>query len=344
MNIKESVNIVQLIWAAVFISIGALGRYILVGFGLQPFPNFEIIMVVTFLGCMLLKPAVAFLIPLLSMVFSDLLLGNSIFVGSQMNRIVLFTYSGFALIALVNVFNRDRFKNRLNQLRLKNIGFAAGCGIGFVLLYDVWTNIGWWYIMYPHNVQSLVMVLSAGIPFMVYHLISGVITFVVIALPILVYVSKKKTVEIPLTIKNIQKIPVVLLTISLIVLSFSGTATQIPQKSEFWLDQSDETSIRIVLIGDGWVFEDNIIADNGETVFSALEKVTSKNKMSFEYTYYEQFDSFLIDLIYTNRNGDNGRYWQFYVNNQDMPPVVGADKYHITNGDVVEWRFELFLY
>jgi len=33
-----------------FIGIGTVGRTILVGWGLQPFPNFEIIMVLTFLA------------------------------------------------------------------------------------------------------------------------------------------------------------------------------------------------------------------------------------------------------------------------------------------------------
>jgi len=342
MNLKKSINSIQIMWAAIFIAIGTFGRYFLVGFGFQPFPNFEIIMVLTFLAFMILKPSVAIFVPLLSMIFSDLLLGNSILVGSQMNKIVLFTYSGFTIIALINMFGKDKFKTGFNHLRLKNVGFAAGVGIIFVLIYDVWTNIGWWYIMYPHNMQSLVMVFSAGIPFMLYHLISGVITFVVVALPILVYVSKKKPFDSSINIKSIHKIPVVIAALALVVLSFSGTATQLPSQSDFWLDQSDETSVRIVLIGSDWMIDDAIIADEKETVFSAIVAVTSKNNIPLDYSYYEQFDSFLIDSIYNDINGENGAYWMFYVNHEELPPSLGADEYAIKNGEYVEWRFEAF--
>lgn len=341
MNLKESVNSIQIMWAAVFIAMGTFGRYLLVGFGFQPFPNFEIIMVLTFLAFMLLKPSVAIFVPLLSMVFSDVLLGNSILVGSQMNKIVLFTYSGFTLVAVLCMIGKDRFKNRFNELRLKNVGFAAGLGIIFVLIYDVWTNIGWWYIMYPHNMQSLVMVFSAGIPFMLYHLISGVITFVV-ALPIFVYVSKKDTFDVSVNLKAIQKIPVVVIAVALIVLSFSGTATQVPRQSEFWLDQSDETSVRVVLIGSDWMIQDTLIAGKQETVFSALVSVTAKNNVRLEYSYHEQFDSFYIDLIHSDVNGENAAYWLYYVNHDSFPAFVAAEEYSIKNGDYIEWRFEVF--
>jgi len=344
MNIKESVNIMQVVWMTILIGIGTIGRYVLYAMGVQPFPNFEIIMVVTFLAVMLLKPTVAIFVPLLSMVLSDLLIGNPIFIGSQMNRIVLFTYSGFAIIALINVFNRDRFKRGFGELRLKNGIFAAGLGVGFVLLYDVWTNVGWWYLMYPHNMQSLAMVFTAGIPFMVYHLISGVVTFVFIALPVLVFVSKKTTLEVPFKIKNVNKIPVAVIALCLIALSFTGTAMRVPEKSELWFDKSDETSINILIIGDGWIIEDNLIAYTEETVFSILQKVTSTHQVSLDYTYYEDFDSTLIDSINGDMNGDEGKYWQYYINNGDVPPMVGADQYDVTNGDFIEWRFEVIPY
>jgi len=269
-------------------------------------------MVITFLAVMFLKPTIVIFVPLLSMLFSDLLIGNPVFIGSQMNRIVLFTYSGFTLIALINVFSRDRFKKGLGEFRLKNVGIAAGLGIGFVLIYDVWTNIGWWYLIYPHNVNSLAAVFTAGIPFMIYHMISGVVTFVLVALPILAYVSKKTSIEL---------------------------AIQVPEKSEVWLEKSDETSVKMMVLGDGWTLEDNLIAYSGDTVFSILEVSSNRNRVSFEYTYYEQFDSVLIDSINGDVNGEDGKYWQYYVN-EDIP-MIGADKYTVSNGDYIEWRFEV---
>lgn len=325
-----------------FIALGTIGRTLLVGWNLQPFPNFEIIMVMTFLAAIFLRSTMAIFVPLFSMIFSDILLGNTIFVGSQMNRIVLFTYSGFAIIAIVNIFNRKRFRNGLGTLKLKNIGFAAGLGIGFVLTYDMWTNIGWWYLIYPHTLGSLAAVFTAGIPFMIYHIISGVFTFVAIALPVVSFVSMNHKIEIPVKIKNTHKIPILALTIGLIALSFTGSAMQVPEKSEIWLENSDEASVKMVIIGDEWIVKDNIFAYEGDTVFSILEEFTQRNDISLESTYYDQFDSILIDSIENNQNGNDGMYWQYYVN--DEIPMVGCDKYEISNGDYIKWTFEITQY
>jgi len=323
-----------------FVGLGTTSRTLLVGWNLQPFPNFEVIMVITFLAAIFLRSTMAILVPLLSMIFSDLLLGNTIFVGNQMNRIVLFTYSGFAMIALVNIFNRNKFGKGLAELKIRNIGIAAGIGIGFVLIYDIWTNIGWWYLIYPHTANSLAAVFTAGIPFMIYHLISGAFTFVAIALPIVAYVSMEFKIEMPFKIKNLHKIPIVILVLSLVILSFTGTAMKMPEKSDIWLENSDETSVKIVIIGDEWKMEDNIITYDGDTVFSILKEVTSRNNILLKYTYYEQFDSILIDSINDNLNGENDMYWQYYING-DIP-MVGCDKYYdISNGDCIEWRFEV---
>jgi hypothetical protein len=103
MSLKNQVNLQQAILLIGLILFGIIGRYVLFGMGLQPFPNFEVIMVVTFLAVMLIRSPLALIVPLLSMISSDVLIGNPIFVGDQMNRIVLFTYSVFEIIALINL-------------------------------------------------------------------------------------------------------------------------------------------------------------------------------------------------------------------------------------------------
>jgi hypothetical protein len=242
------------------------------------------------------------------------------------------------MIAIVNIFNRKKLKNNLGSLKLKNIGIAAGFGVGFVLIYDTWTNIGWWYLIYPHTLGSLSAVFTAGIPFMIYHLFSGVITFVAIALPIISYNTMNNKIDIPIKIKNSHKVSILAIAFGLILLSFSGTAMHIPEKSEIWLENSDEMSVKLVVIGDNWMIKDNIFAYEEETVFSILEEFTERNDISLESTYYEQFDSVLIESLGINYNGEEGKYWQYYVNN-DIP-MIGCDKYYIFNGDCIEWRFE----
>lgn len=341
MNIKNQKNLQQLITIIGLTLFGITGRYLLVGAGLQPFPNFEVIMVVTFLSVMLIRSPLALIVPLVTMIGSDLLIGNPIFIGDQMNRIVLFTYSGFAIIALVNLFNKNRLWDRFGQFHMKSVGLMAGLGVGFVLIYDIWTNMGWWYLMYPHNASSLALVYTAGLPFMIYHMISGAVTFVAIGLPIMVYATKKKeSLHLqPFKLQTLHKIPAVLLVVCLITLSFTGTALKVPQKSEIWVEKSDQTSVRIVIVGDSWTIADNLVAYQGDTAFSLLERCAEKNGFIVESTYYAQFDSTFITSINNAVSGTDDKYWQYSVNRE--LPAIGADKYLVYNGDMVSWKFEV---
>ena len=322
------------------ILLGITSRYILVSSGGPP--NFEFIMVLGFLAALLLRPSLAIFVPLLCMIGSDILLGNSIFVGNQANRIVLFTYSGFSMIALLTIFNRTRLRNRLGTLNVKTIGITAGLGVGFVLLYDIWTNLGWWYLIYPHTAANLAMVYAAGIPFMITHILSGALTFVCIALPVLVYLAQKQKIEIPLKLRTIHKIPIIAVVTCLIVLSFTGTAMKLPEKSEIWLEQSNQTSVQLVIRGEGWTITDHLVAYAGDTVFSLLQRCSKQQHFVLESTYYESFDSTLVESINHNTNGNEGKYWQYYVNG-DIP-MVGCDQYIVSNGDSIVWSFELVSY
>lgn len=341
MNIKNQGNLQQIILFIGLILFGTIGRYVLFGMGVQPFPNFEVIMVVTFLSVMLLRSPIALLVPLVSMIGSDLLIGNPIFIGDQMNRIVIFTYSGFAVIALISLLNKERLWRGLGRFRLKTVGMVAGLGVGFVLLYDIWTNLGWWYLMYPHDTSSLALVYTAGLPFMVYHLLSGIITFLALGLPILFYATntKEQLHRQPFTLTTIQKLPAVLLVIGLIGLSFTGTAMTVPDKNEVWVEKSDLTSVRITIIGDQWTITDNMVAYPGDTAFSLLKRCSKEKEFTVDFTYYEQFDATLVNAINNAVGGTDGKYWQYYVNGE--LPNVGADKYIVSNGDILTWSFEV---
>lgn len=45
----------------------------------------------------------------------------------------------------------------------------------------------------------------------------------------------------------------------------------------------------------------------------------------------------LVEAIGPYRNGDDGNYWQYYVNG--IQPLVAADAYIIKDGDTVVWIF-----
>jgi hypothetical protein len=197
--------------------IGIFGRFILVGWNLQPFPNFEIIMILTFLAALKLKPYLAFLFPLFSILGSDILLGNPLLVGTQMNKIIIFTYSGFILISIISILTRKKTLPHLQGIKTKQIALSIGIGVGFTLFYDLWTNIGWWYLMYPHSVETLIAVLAAGIPFMIYHLLSASFTFTIIGLPLLNTKRLKKRLRFPRPYLKKQKITHLTVILSLLI-------------------------------------------------------------------------------------------------------------------------------
>jgi len=76
-----------------------------------------------------------------------------------------------------------------------------------------------------------------------------------------------------------------------------------------------------------------------ETATSAqalLEEMTDKNDIVLETTTYD-FGT-LITGINGYINGDNNKYWMFYVN-EEMP-MVGAEQYTVQPDDEIEFKYE----
>lgn len=161
---------------------GIIGRYFLIARGMQPFANFEIIMVIAFLSAVYLKQPYGMAVPMSALLISDLMLGNW---GSTVSYILLFTYSGFTFVFVASSMKRERSKKILSKINLKSVGYASSCGVLLTLIYDLWTNLGWWLgPFYPSTAEGLVACYGAGLPFMLYHCLSSIITFVVLVLPV----------------------------------------------------------------------------------------------------------------------------------------------------------------
>lgn len=73
------------------------------------------------------------------------------------------------------------------------------------------------------------------------------------------------------------------------------------------------------------------------TVFSGLLDYGSRNNVEVKYNNNYEFGVF-VESIGGIKNGDEGKYWQYYINN--VLGDVAADKKNLSSGDVVEWRFE----
>ncbi|MCP6718794.1 MAG: DUF4430 domain-containing protein [Patescibacteria group bacterium] len=72
------------------------------------------------------------------------------------------------------------------------------------------------------------------------------------------------------------------------------------------------------------------------TAFDLLKEGTEELSLSLETKNYDI--GVFIETIGDKKNGQDEKYWLYYINNQ--PPPVAADKRGIEPGDKVEFRFE----
>ena len=320
-----------------------VGRYVLVSKGVQPFPNFEVVTVATFIGVMLSDFRIAMSIPLVSMICSDVLIGNPIFTGEKMNQIVMFTYSGFAMIALLGVFVRDKAKPWVKSINIRSISCVTGIGVILVVFYDIWTNFGWWYLLYPHTAKALFTVYALGLPFMLYHLISGITTFIFIGLPIISFFSAKQTShenELINTSRR-KKVPApVILTILLVVVFLASgclsSSSSYPEKHGGVKELVENVSLRV--IAPNWNISYNNVSTVNNTVYDLLLECAHRFNFTVKTSYWTSYGSVFVESIGDVENGGNNRFWQYYVNGEYAS--VGCSKYCLHDDDIVEWRFE----
>lgn len=99
-----------------------------------------------------------------------------------------------------------------------------------------------------------------------------------------------------------------------------------------------EIALSIMLdYGGGNVKVFNATSTPNTTLFDVMRDVTASNDIAFEYKEYSGLGR-LIERIGPRANGEEGKYWQYWVNNNFAQ--VGADSYPVQDGDVILWKFE----
>jgi len=221
-----SINKNRLMLAGFLITIGSILRVVLHN-NLPAFPSvyitlngvtqpmfmldlFFVIAIISILSGILLGGYYTFIIPISTMIITDLILGNT--------WILLFTWSGFAIIGLIGYLLKTK-----NKLTIRNVPNILGVGIGAILLYDIWTNFGVWLGgWYSYSWSGLVTCFTFALPFMFWHLLSTTITIAIVIVPI-IYL-KEQDVKIPefkinpLENKLSLAIPAVLMVLAIISL------------------------------------------------------------------------------------------------------------------------------
>jgi len=116
-------------------------------------PNLEIVTATTVLAAIILGWRGAIVVPLISMVVSDLIIGNS--------SIYIYTWSSFALIGACALVLR-----KLNKKPGWQILSSAGFAIVSSFLFFVVTNFGVWAQgWYPGTLNGLIQSYTMAIPF-----------------------------------------------------------------------------------------------------------------------------------------------------------------------------------
>ncbi len=208
----------KIIIASLLIILGVIGRltlsellpsspalYITIGGVTQPMfmmDLFFLVAVVALLSGLLLGSYYAFIIPMSVMIITDIMIGN--------NQILLFTWSGFAIIGLIGYILKAK-----NKFSIQKTPTIIGAGIGSVLLYDLWTNFGCWLGWYPHTMEGLSLCYTLALPFTLWHMLSTTIAISVVVLPI-AYLRENKLPKLDYTIKSFEK-PISALVLAVIM-------------------------------------------------------------------------------------------------------------------------------
>lgn len=93
--------------------------------------------------------------------------------------------------------------------------------------------------------------------------------------------------------------------------------------------------------------DDSFITFNFTTmnisVYNYLLEASEIGNFTVKSTYWEQYDSYVIDSITYNEvkyEADSSNYWAYYVNGDYG--TVSADKQIVENNDIIEWKYEKF--
>ena len=169
---------------------------------------FFIVAIISLVSGLILGGYYTFIVPISVMIITDLVIGN--------NWILLFTWSGFAILGLIGYFLKKK-----KSLTIKHVPRILGVGIGGILLYDIWTNFGTWLGgWYTHTWSGLALCYTRALPFIFWHLLSTTIAMVLIIVPI-IYLKEHKLTIPEFQIKPLENrisiaIPAVLMVLALI--------------------------------------------------------------------------------------------------------------------------------
>lgn len=130
-------------------------------------PNFEFITAITLISATRFKQPYSILIPIASIVLSDLIIGNTI--------IYLFTWSGFIFTYILGWLSSKNLNS--SKVFSKFVKYEGLALVG-VLVFFFWTNLGVTLTtnIYPDTLEGYVQSLIMALPFLKVQVVSALLT------------------------------------------------------------------------------------------------------------------------------------------------------------------------
>jgi hypothetical protein len=232
MKLSLNINKEKIIYATILIFIGIIARIALHDFFnniINPFvingnggflDVFFIIALISILSGILIGRYYVFIVPICIIAITDIFYGiiNPINVTYWYSWLFLFTTSGYVFIALLGSYTKKKI-----NINMSFIPKILGVGIFGVLIYDLWTNFGFWLGFsklgfYPQTIEGLFTVFISGIPFMIWHILSFSIVLAIFTIPLVLYKEKIIFLSLPFE-KRKDSIYIISVTLFLIAVS-----------------------------------------------------------------------------------------------------------------------------
>lgn len=99
-----------------------------------------------------------------------------------------------------------------------------------------------------------------------------------------------------------------------------------------------QVTTTLIIKGNSWTIEYPNVTTTNDTVFDILIECSIRKNFTVTYVHYSSFDANFVISINGTHNGQDNKYWQYYVNG--VYGEIASDKKKINNNDTVEWRFE----
>ncbi|HEC89002.1 MAG: hypothetical protein DRN12_02105 [Thermoplasmata archaeon] len=131
---------------------------------------------------------------------------------------------------------------------------------------------------------------------------------------------------------------VLLLATAIIVVSHTQINSPIKSTHNDLKDDQKIHHVNLEIIAPTWNISYMDVTTSNITVAGLLLECAKIYNISIEKSYWTGYNSFFIESINGTRNGEDGRYWQYYVNGKYAD--VGCSSYTLHDYDTVEWRFE----